>query len=81
MKEKQEYQTEELQQRLELLESTVAQQDTIIEELNSALVSQQEQLMELEKQFKVMVEIMQKQQNEESNHIENLPPPHYNQSF
>ena len=72
---------EQLMRRIEDLEYTVAKQDSFIDDLNKAISSQQDELLELKKQFEMMLKIMRDRQNDDGTTIENQPPPHYNQTF
>ncbi|WP_085099095.1 SlyX family protein [Desulfovibrio gilichinskyi] len=68
-----------LEDRIEVLETSLAMQDRTIEEMNIFIIAQQNQISELEKKIDILAGQMKdlKDMASASGNVEDAPPPHY----
>lgn len=66
-----------MEDRLEYLESTVAQQDRLLEQLNDIVTSQQRQIDEMEKKLMLLGQRIRHLAQNTGDGPADLPPPHY----
>ncbi len=68
-----------LEDRIEILETSLAMQDRTIEEMNIFIIAQQNQISELEKKIDILAGQMKdlKDMAAASGNVEDAPPPHY----
>ncbi len=66
-----------MENRIERLESAVAQQDNTIEELNQMVFRQQQQIDELEKKLGLLAAKYREMAEAADAGIVDTPPPHY----
>ncbi|SDL57559.1 SlyX protein [Maridesulfovibrio ferrireducens] len=68
-----------LEDRIETLETSLAMQDRIIEDMNVFIIAQQNQISELEKKIDILAGQMKdlKDIASASGNVEDVPPPHY----
>jgi len=63
--------------RFQDIESKIAFQEHLLENLNEALTSQQKQLDGLSRQLKKITQILETSEEQISRPEEEVPPPHY----
>ncbi|GAU09658.1 SlyX family protein [Desulfoplanes formicivorans] len=63
--------------QLEKLQTQIAFQERSIEKLNQALISQQCQIDELERQIRILAEKLLEVRAVDDNNVPEPPPPHY----
>ncbi|KAB1441662.1 SlyX family protein [Pseudodesulfovibrio senegalensis] len=66
-----------MEDRIERLESAVAQQDNTIEELNRVVFDQQKQIDELEKKLELLAAKFREMAEAQDTGFVDTPPPHY----
>ncbi|WP_031485499.1 SlyX family protein [Maridesulfovibrio frigidus] len=70
---------DELEERIEILESSLAMQDRTVEEMNKFIIAQQRQIADLEKKITILAEQMKDITDmAATGNVEDAPPPHYN---
>jgi len=68
----------EMERRIELLESKLAFQDDLVEQLNRVIADQNATLLKMERQLRLMAERFKAQQPSMiAAESEETPPPHY----
>ncbi len=70
---------DELEERIEILESSLAMQDRTVEEMNKFIIAQQRQIANLEKKIAILAEQLKDITDiAATGNVEDAPPPHYN---
>ncbi|OEU69144.1 MAG: SlyX protein [Desulfovibrio sp. S3730MH75] len=70
---------DELEERIEILESSLAMQDRNVEEMNKFIIAQQGQIADLEKKITILAEQLKDITDmAATGNVEDAPPPHYN---
>jgi SlyX protein len=69
---------QELENRIDVLESKISFQEETIQQLDDIIVDQQTRLERLEKSFRVLLDDVLAQKNQQPpNPDDDAPPPHY----